>query len=323
MLGGRSGHAHAAGRPVPEHRAAGDLHPGRLPGRLGRDRAGHGDAGHRAADERHRPPAVLLVRERQGRQHDDHPVLRAGHQSGHRAGAGAEQTAAGHAAAAAGGAAAGPACRQGHPQLPGHRRLRLDRRQHERLGHRRLRRLTRAGPDQPHQGVGDFQLFGTQYAMRIWLDPAKLNNFGLTPGGCGHGTAGAERAGGRRGARRPALDHGPAAERDDHRPAAPQHPGAVRADPAAGQHQRLARAAARCRAHRARAPRATQSPPSTTACRPPGLPSSWPRVPTRWTRPAAIRATLAKLCAVLSRRAEGRLPLRHDAVRARLDRGSA
>src|SRR5882757_204219 len=32
-------------------------------------------------------------------------------------------------------------------------------------------------------GVGDFQLFGgTQYAMRIWLDPAKLNNFALTAG---------------------------------------------------------------------------------------------------------------------------------------------
>ena len=31
------------------------------------------------------------------------------------------------------------------------------------------------------QGVGDYQLFGTQYAMRIWVDPAKLNNYGLTP----------------------------------------------------------------------------------------------------------------------------------------------
>src|SRR6202007_1136647 len=30
-------------------------------------------------------------------------------------------------------------------------------------------------------GVGDYQLFGTQYAMRIWMDPAKLNNYGLTP----------------------------------------------------------------------------------------------------------------------------------------------
>ena len=31
-------------------------------------------------------------------------------------------------------------------------------------------------------GVGDYQLFGAQYAMRIWLDPVKLDNFGLTPG---------------------------------------------------------------------------------------------------------------------------------------------
>lgn len=30
-------------------------------------------------------------------------------------------------------------------------------------------------------GVGDTQSFGTKYAMRIWLDPAKLHNFGLTP----------------------------------------------------------------------------------------------------------------------------------------------
>ncbi|MEW6611666.1 MAG: efflux RND transporter permease subunit [Pseudomonadota bacterium] len=29
-------------------------------------------------------------------------------------------------------------------------------------------------------GVGDFQVFGTQYAMRIWLDPAKLDNYQLT-----------------------------------------------------------------------------------------------------------------------------------------------
>jgi hydrophobe/amphiphile efflux-1 (HAE1) family protein len=31
------------------------------------------------------------------------------------------------------------------------------------------------------EGVGDTQVFGTQYAMRIWLDPYKLNNFKLTP----------------------------------------------------------------------------------------------------------------------------------------------
>src|SRR3546814_881253 len=32
------------------------------------------------------------------------------------------------------------------------------------------------------EGVGDFMLFGSQYAMRIWLDPSKLNSFALTPG---------------------------------------------------------------------------------------------------------------------------------------------
>ncbi|OAT33878.1 RND efflux system inner membrane transporter [Buttiauxella brennerae ATCC 51605] len=31
------------------------------------------------------------------------------------------------------------------------------------------------------RGVGDVQLFGAQYAMRIWMDPNKLNNFQLTP----------------------------------------------------------------------------------------------------------------------------------------------
>ena len=31
------------------------------------------------------------------------------------------------------------------------------------------------------KGVGDFQVFGAQYAMRIWLDPARLNDFALTP----------------------------------------------------------------------------------------------------------------------------------------------
>ena len=30
-------------------------------------------------------------------------------------------------------------------------------------------------------GVGDFNVFGSQYAMRIWLDPFKLSAVGLTP----------------------------------------------------------------------------------------------------------------------------------------------
>jgi len=31
-------------------------------------------------------------------------------------------------------------------------------------------------------GVGDFNVFGSQYAMRIWLDPSKLASFSLMPG---------------------------------------------------------------------------------------------------------------------------------------------
>ncbi|MEK6212806.1 MAG: efflux RND transporter permease subunit, partial [Vibrio fluvialis] len=31
------------------------------------------------------------------------------------------------------------------------------------------------------QGVGEVQVFGAQHAMRIWLDPNKLNNYQLTP----------------------------------------------------------------------------------------------------------------------------------------------
>ncbi|MGO1659316.1 MAG: efflux RND transporter permease subunit [Marinobacter sp.] len=31
------------------------------------------------------------------------------------------------------------------------------------------------------QGVGQSQLFGSQYAMRVWLDPGKLNEYKLTP----------------------------------------------------------------------------------------------------------------------------------------------
>ena len=31
-------------------------------------------------------------------------------------------------------------------------------------------------------GVGEVTMFETQYAMRIWLDPHRLNQYGLTPG---------------------------------------------------------------------------------------------------------------------------------------------
>ncbi len=30
-------------------------------------------------------------------------------------------------------------------------------------------------------GVGDVQLFGSQYAMRIWMNPTELTKYQLTP----------------------------------------------------------------------------------------------------------------------------------------------
>jgi HAE1 family hydrophobic/amphiphilic exporter-1 len=31
------------------------------------------------------------------------------------------------------------------------------------------------------EGVGDINVFGTPYAMRIWMDPAKMEKYGLIP----------------------------------------------------------------------------------------------------------------------------------------------
>jgi hypothetical protein len=36
------------------------------------------------------------------------------------------------------------------------------------------------GPDDPGMVLGEVEMFGTQYAMRIWLDPDKLTNYQLT-----------------------------------------------------------------------------------------------------------------------------------------------
>lgn len=59
-------------------------------------------------------------------------------------------------------------------------------------------------------GVGDVQLFGSQYAMRIWMDPNKLNNFQLTPVDVISALK-AQNAGGRGPVRRYAAGERPAA----------------------------------------------------------------------------------------------------------------
>ena len=101
-------------------------------------------------------------------------------------------------------------------------------------------------------GVGDVNVFGSSYAMRIWLDPHKLSSFGLMPSDVitalqNQNTEVA--AGEIGGLPQPA---GPAARRDGNRAIAapdarpvPQHRRQVRSDRRAG-------AARRCRAGRAR-----------------------------------------------------------------------
>ena len=62
-------------------------------------------------------------------------------------------------------------------------------------------------------GVGDTQFFGSQYAMRIWLDPIKMANLQVTVGDVIAAVTAAERPGLGRPDRRPADGPGPAAQR--------------------------------------------------------------------------------------------------------------
>ena len=90
------------------------------------------------------------------------------------------------------------------------------------------------------QGVGQIQLFGSQYAMRIWLNPDDLNQYNLTPADVVAAVEAQNSAGGRRPAGRRAGGGRPAAERVDHRADAAGRPGRVQTDSAARQRRRLA-----------------------------------------------------------------------------------
>jgi len=96
------------------------------------------------------------------------------------------------------------------------------------------------------EGVGELQLFGSQNAMRIWLNPAKLNNFHLTVSDVNYGAAGPERPDFRRSVRRYPSRTGPATQRHHHRPYPAADPGAVRCHHSADQQRRLHRQAQGC-----------------------------------------------------------------------------
>ena len=83
-------------------------------------------------------------------------------------------------------------------------------------------------------GVGTVTLFGSQYAMRVWLDATRLTNYGLTPVDVSTAIS-TERADRRRPDRRHAVHAGHDAAGDDHRVDAAADARAVRQHPAEGQ----------------------------------------------------------------------------------------
>ena len=154
-------------------------------------------------------------------------------------------------------------------------------------------------------GVGDVQLFGAPYAMRIWLDPDKLDTYALTP-------ARRRRARSARRTRRsrpassaalPAVA-GPAAERDHHarRTACRRRSSSATSCCAATPDGSRAAAAATSRASSS-APRTTSSSAATTASRRPAWPSRWPPAPTRSTPRERVQGDARASCSRSSRRA--------------------
>ena len=101
-------------------------------------------------------------------------------------------------------------------------------------------------------GVGDLRLFGSEYAMRIWLDPDKLVNFKLSAAEALAAVQeqNSQTAGGQIGDQPPRQGHG--AERHDHHPKPLHQPAAVREHHPARQSGRIDRPPGRCRPGRTR-----------------------------------------------------------------------
>ncbi len=142
------------------------------------------------------------------------------HQRGqcrHRPGAGAEQAAACHPVAAAGRAAAGPARGEVVVELPDGARLRLRGRQARPASDiADCRQSSINEPISRVSGVGQVQLFGAEYAMRIWLDADKLAKYNLMPGDVTAAIQAQNTQVTGRPARRSPGGRRSAAQRDDH-----------------------------------------------------------------------------------------------------------
>ena len=169
-------------------------------------------------------------------------------------------------------------------------------------------------------GVGDFQLLGSQYAMRIWLDPERLNGFQLTPQDV-IGAIQAENvqvASGQVGGlparrRRSAI-------RKRHRQGANEDRRGVRADSAQGQRRRFAGSPTRRRDDHARQRKLRnfdEVQPRPTVGRH-GTAARDGREPARVHGRRAAHDCRDR--AELAARREGGLPLRHVARRLGVDR---
>ena len=283
----------------------------------------HGRPGHRAAAQRARPPALLHVRQQQGRQHGDHAHLRAGHRPRHRAGAGPEQARRWPR----------PSCRM-EVQQQGIRVAKgtanflmivafvssdgsMDREDIADYVASNVQDPTQPRP----RAWANYRLFGSQYAMRIWLDPDKLDSYALTPADVNNAVR-------RQNAQVSAGQFGGL-------PAVPGQQlnatiiGATRLQTTEqfedillrvnrdGSQVRLGDVARIELGQRV----SRGSTPSTTASRRPPSASGSPPAPTPSTRRTPCRRRIESLRPLFPAGPGGRLPVRHDAVRAPLDRG--
>ncbi len=301
--GRRAGDHDAAGRAVPDHRAARrSPSPSPIPAPRPQTVRGHGHPGHRAADERHRPPALLRLDERLRRQRarSPSPSSRAPIPTSPRCRCRTScswprRCCRRRCSSRASG-------RQVHQELPARRRLRLDDGSMTAIDLADYIASQRPGPDQPHAGVGDFQSVRLAVRHAHLARPGQAQQLRADARRRDQRDPGAERAGRRRASsaacpRSRASSSTPPSSA----PARLQTPEQFGNILLQVEPRRLAGAAARRRAHRARRRELSALSRNTTASRPRASRSSWRPAPTPWTPPTRCSATIDRADADSSR----------------------
>ena len=166
-------------------------------------------------------------------------------------------------------------------------------------------------------GVGEVTNFGSQYAMRVWLNPDKLTDYQPDDRRRDPGAADLQRGGLRRPVRRDAGRGRAASERLDRGAEPAADPRGVRRHPHSHQSGRLRSCGSRTWAGPNWGPNPTISRPSTTANPPPAWPSGRRPAPTPWKPPTPSRQKLEEMSRFFPHGNEGGLSLRHHALRPR------